>query len=83
MPYGYYQLVRFLAMLLFAFFAYVDSSKKDKTLFVIWISSAVLVNPLIKIALGRTIWNIVDVVWAILLIVTIWADKKISIENRS
>ena len=76
MPYGYYQLVRFLGMVLFGWLAFVDSKRKDKTLFVVWISSFVLINPLIKIALGRTIWNIVEVIWAILLVASIWMDKK-------
>jgi len=76
MPYGYFQLIRFLGMTGFAWLAYIDNSKKDKTLFIIWIASAVLINPVIKIALGRTIWNVVDVVWAILLTASILVDKK-------
>ena len=84
MPYGYFQLVRFLGMVFFVWLAYVDNSKKDKTLFIIWVLSVLLINPFIKIALGRTIWNIVDVVWAILLIGSIWADKKTeSAQTRS
>jgi hypothetical protein len=84
MPYGYYQLVRFLGMVIFGWLAFIDSKRNDKTLFIIWISSAILINPLVKIALGRTIWNIVDVIWAILLIATIWTDKKNpSVQNRS
>lgn len=84
MSYGYFQLVRFLGMTAFAWLAYIDNSKQDKTLFIIWIASALLINPIIKIALGRTIWNIIDVVWAILLIATIWTDKKVaSDQNRS
>lgn len=76
MPYGYFQLIRFLGMTGFAWLAYIDNSKEDKTLFIIWIASALLINPIIKIALGRTIWNVVDVAWAILLIATIFVDKK-------
>jgi len=84
MPYGYFQIVRFLGMASFAWLAYVDSSKKDKTLFIIWVSSALLINPIIKIALGRTIWNIVDFVWAIILLASISVDKRaISDQNRS
>jgi hypothetical protein len=84
MPYGYFQLIRFLGMTTFAWLAYIDNSKKDKTLFIIWVASALLINPIIKIALGRTIWNIIDVVWAILLVATIWVDKKAaSDQNRS
>ena len=84
MPYGYFQLVRFFGMTTFVWLAYIDNSNKDKTLFIIWIVSALLINPIIKIALGRTIWNIIDVVWAILLIASIWVDKKTASEqNRS
>ena len=84
MPYGYFQIVRFLGMFIFAWFAYIDGSRKDKTLFIIWVSSALLINPFIKIALGRAIWNLIDVVWDILLIVTIWVDRKTPIDqNRS
>ena len=84
MPYGYYQLVRFLGMVIFGWLAFIDSKRKDKTLFIVWISSAVLINPLIKISIGRTIWNVVDVIWAILLVATIWTDKnKLSNQNRS
>ncbi|HET7115041.1 MAG TPA: DUF6804 family protein [Hanamia sp.] len=84
MAYGYFQLVRFLGMVSFVWFAYIDGEKKDKTLFIIWVLSALLINPFIKIALGRTIWNIVDVTWAILLLSTILVDKKITDnQNRS
>ena len=76
MPYGYFQFVRFLGMAVFIWLAYVDNQKSDKTFLIIWVVSALLINPFIKVALGRTIWNIVDVVWAIILIASIWLDKK-------
>jgi uncharacterized membrane protein YhdT len=64
----------------FIILAYLDSNKEDKTIMIIWICSAVLINPLIKIALGRTIWNIVDVIWSIILMTTLImefnADRK-------
>lgn len=81
MPYGYFQIVRFLGMASFAWLAYIDSSKKDKTLFIVWVSSALLINPFIKIALGRTIWNIVDVIWAIILLASISGDKRVTSEQ--
>lgn len=84
MPYGYFQLIRFLGMTTFAWLAYIDNSKKDKTFFIIWVASALLINPIMKIALGRIIWNIVDVAWAVLLFATILIDKKqTSDQNRS
>jgi hypothetical protein len=48
MPYGYFQLIRFLGMTIFTWLAYIDNSKKDKTLLIMWIASALLINPIIK-----------------------------------
>ena len=75
--YGYYQLVRFVGMVGFAYLAYSDFNK-SKTWSYLWIASAILINPLFKIALGRTIWNIVDVIWAVLLVVSIINQRKIN-----
>jgi len=74
MPYGYFQLVRFLGMVGFAILAY-NTYQKNQTWFVIWLASAILINPIFKIALGRGIWNIVDVIWAILLIASIFIKQ--------
>ena len=68
--YGYYQLVRFSGMVGFGILAY-DNCKKSKAWTVIWLSSAILINPIIKITLGRELWNIIDVIWVILLIISI------------
>lgn len=72
MPYGYYTLIRFVAMVIFVCLAYTN--KEDKTLCVIFAASALLFQPFIKLALGRTIWNIIDVVEAVLLS---WYWKKV------
>lgn len=77
MPYEYYQFVRFASMVIFAFLAYKEYVIKEKsTFFFIWIISAIALNPIIKFSFGRTIWNIIDAVLAILLIVSIWNDRK-------
>ena len=75
MPYGYFQLVRFTGMGGFVLLAYFDSPRKDKTLMIMWILFALLINPFIKVALGRTIWNVVDVIWAVTLIITIFLKQ--------
>ena len=72
MPYGYYQFVRFIGMISFGLLAF----EKNQTWFVIWISSAILINPFLKIALGRDIWNIIDVLWVILLVVSMILNKR-------
>ena len=75
MPYGYYQLVRFLGMVGFAVLAY-QNYQKNQTWFVIWLASALLINPFIKVSLGRSLWNVVDVVWAILLVWSIFEERR-------
>jgi len=54
--------------------AYLDNRKEDKTIMIIWICSAILINPMFKIALGRAIWNIVDIIWSIVLLTTLIID---------
>ena len=75
MPYGYYQFVRFIGMISFGLLAF-ENYQNNQTWFVIWISSALLINPFFKLALGRDMWNIVDVIWAVLLIVSIFLNNK-------
>lgn len=77
MPYGFYTLVRFVAAFAFAYFAY-DYFKAGKDgLGFTFAALAVLFQPFIKIALGRFIWNIVDVIVAIgLVYLVVIAFKK-------
>jgi len=62
MPYGFYQLVRFLAMLGFALLAYQASENQNKTEMVIYICLALLFQPFMKASLGRDLWNVIDLV---------------------
>ncbi len=71
MPYGYFQLVRFLSMIGFGFLAYDSNLKGKKNEVIIYIILAILFQPLLKISLGRTIWNIVDVITALGLLLSI------------
>ena len=75
MPYGYFMLVRFIAMVAFAIMAYHYYEDKKEYLAITFGVLAILFQPLIKIALGRTIWNIVDVVVAIFLIF-LWVKER-------
>ena len=76
MPYGYYELVRFVAMAIFAYLAYSHFKAEEGGLGILFASLALLFQPFFKIALGRTIWNIVDVIVALGLIYLIVRDKK-------
>ena len=76
MPYGYYQLVRFVAMVYFAYKAYRYSNLKQQTLMITFTSLTLLFQPFFKIALGRVIWNGVDVVVALFLIYLMYKKNK-------
>ena len=81
MPYGYYQAVRFLGMVGFALLAYFSYEQKKNNAVLIYISLALLFQPFIKVALGRTIWNVVDIIVAIGLLSTVIYSKQKKIEN--
>ena len=74
MPYGYYQFIRLASMIAFAVMAYQYYEQKREGLMIAFAALAILFQPFTKIALGRTIWNMVDVVVAVGLIVLWWKD---------
>ena len=101
MPYGYYQLVRFIAAVVFIVLAWLHYAtrhssrlyvtevqegniKDDSTtihskvsMAIVFGALALLFQPFFKIALGRILWNIVDVIVAGMLII-MWINLRIS-----
>ena len=65
MPYGYFQFVRFASAAFFSYAAYHENEEGSKELAIAFIVLAILFQPFIKISLGRTLWNIVDVIVAV------------------
>ena len=76
MPYGYYQAVRFAGMLGFLLLAYLCHQQNNKTAPIIYIALALLFQPFLKVALGRTVWNVVDVIVSIGLIASLFIKPK-------
>lgn len=76
MPYGYYQFVRFVAMVVFAVMAFRYHEEKKNELAITFGALALLFQPFAKVALGRTMWNVVDVVVAIGLIVLYYKEQN-------
>jgi hypothetical protein len=79
MPYGYYMLVRFVAMVAFGVMAY--RYYQNQKIVATWVFGilALLFQPIYKIALGRVVWNVVDVIVALLLIALFimeWRNSK-------
>jgi hypothetical protein len=75
MPYGYYQLVRFIGLICFGLLCYYAYLRNDKFYLIVWLSSAILINPIFKISLGREIWNVIDIIWFIGLLVSLKTEK--------
>jgi hypothetical protein len=71
MHYGYFQFVRITATLGFILFA-VQSYKSQSMIYVVmYVVLAILFQPFEKIALGRELWNIVDIIVGLGLLLTV------------
>ena len=76
MQYGFYQFVRFAGLIGFAILAYQANKQGRQTEMIIYCGLALLFQPFFKIALGRQMWNIVDVVVGIGLLISIFMKPK-------
>jgi hypothetical protein len=76
MPYGYFQVVRFAGLIGFAILAYNAYQNGRQTEMIIYCGLALLFQPFFKVSLGRQIWNIVDVVVGLGLLVSIFLRPK-------
>ena len=76
MPYGYYEFVRFAGLVGFAILAYQANDQGKQGEVVLFGALALLFQPFFKISLGREIWNIVDVVVGIGLILSVFVKKR-------
>ena len=76
MPYGYYQLVRFAALIGFSYLAYQSNQEGKQSEMIAFIVLALLFQPFFKISLGRVLWNIVDVIVGIGLLISIYIPVK-------
>ncbi|MBC8147810.1 MAG: hypothetical protein H8E98_07490 [Bacteroidetes bacterium] len=75
MPYGFYQFVRFVALIGFGILAYKANEENKNTEMIIYGGLALLFQPFFKIALGREMWNIVDVIVGIGLIASLFMNR--------
>jgi hypothetical protein len=75
MPYGFYQFVRFVALIGFGILAYKANEENKNTEMIIYGGLALLFQPFFKLALGREIWNVVDVIVGIGLIASLFMNR--------
>lgn len=71
MPYGFYEFVRFAVAAAFVYLSY-DSFKEKKDLKgFVFAGLALLFQPFFKLALGRTLWNFIDVIVVAALVILV------------
>lgn len=75
-PYGFYQVVRFLAFAGFAYLAYLQYKGGNTDRMILFGILALLFQPFFPISFGRVIWNIIDVIVAGYLIFFLARSKK-------
>lgn len=80
-PYGYYQLTRFLCFIGFGILAFESKEKKVVFHAIIFACLSFLFQPFYKISLGRELWNVVDLVVGVALILSIFQLNKVSQNN--
>ena len=76
LPYGYYMFVRYAAMIILVIIGYVYADEGNKPVAITAFALAILFQPFFKLPLGRTLWNIIDVVLAAGLIIVPFITKK-------
>jgi hypothetical protein len=76
LPYGYSQLIRFIAVIGFSILAYYEYERKNIPLVIVFVGLVLLFQPMVKVSLGREVWNIVDVVVAAGLIGSLLVYRK-------
>ena len=76
MPYGFYQLFRYIALVGFAILAYYEYERKHIPLVIVFAGLVLLFQPVAKVALGRQAWMVVDVVVAAGLILMAFVRKQ-------
>jgi hypothetical protein len=76
MPYGYFQFVRLASLVVFTILAYQSFENNKQMELIIYVSLALLFQPFFKISLGRELWNIVDVIVGIGLVISSLTESK-------
>lgn len=76
MPYGYYIFVRFVTAVIMVIFGVNFLNDKCIPLAIVSFVIALMFQPFFKLSLGRTLWNIIDVILAACLIALPFLRKK-------
>jgi hypothetical protein len=69
LPYVYFQFIRVAGMVVFGLVAYQSYTKQKMNLAIVFFLSVLIINPFFKVPLGRFNWNVLDTIWAVLLLI--------------
>ena len=76
MPYGYYQFVRFIGIIVFAILSYQVYQQGRQIEMIIFGGLSLLFQPFFKMALDRKLWNTDDAVVGTGLLISVLMKKK-------
>lgn len=76
MPYGYFELLRFVAFACFGFLSYTRFKQDKVQSAMLYLFLGILFQPFLKISLGRELWNFVDVIVGVGLLVSVFKNFK-------
>lgn len=77
MPYWYFQLLHIFGTIGFTYLAYLDYKQNIKITPQLFAASVIIINPIIKIAFHRNMWQIVDMILAVLILLSILLEKRL------
>lgn len=75
LPYGAFELIRFASFIGFGYLAYKYYKSHQEGKALVFGALSLLIQPFFKLALGRGMWNIVDVVIVVFIIYLIVKKK--------
>ena len=81
MPYGYYQLVRLFCLIVFVYLSYIAFQWCKFFEMAVYLGLALLFQPFFKIALGRSLWNLIDIFVGVALMLSIWKKQTLNEEK--
>lgn len=81
LPYGFYTIIRLAVSIMAGCWAYQFYKNNKIPLTIISGAIVILFQPLIKIVLDRTTWNILDIILAVLLFTLVLFQRKQIVKN--
>ncbi len=82
LPFGYFQILRWLVCGTCSYRAFLSHESQDRLWMWIFIIAAILFNPLVPVHIDRSMWLVVDITLAIMLITSLPQLRRISAGSK-